>query len=113
MAKCAKYSRLLVLGLLFCNLAAAGVVRVEATEQSDVLGGRAFGSAGPYVLIAGKVYFAVDPKLAPNRLISDIDYAPRNAQGLVEFSADLYMLQPKNPARGNGTALFEVANRGR
>jgi hypothetical protein len=113
MVKLARHPRLLVLGLLLCRLAAAGVVRVEATEQSDVLGGRAFGSAGPYVLIAGKVHFAVDPKLAANRLISDIDYAPRNAQGLVEFSADLYMLQPKNSARGNGTALFEVANRGR
>src|SRR6185503_7445757 len=34
------------------------------------------------------------------------------AEVLVEFSADLYMLKPVDPARGNGTILFEVSNRG-
>jgi hypothetical protein len=38
--------------------------------------------AGPPVLFAGKVHFAVDPKLAANRLISDIDCAPRNNASL-------------------------------
>ena len=36
----------------------------------------------------GKVYFALDPKLGPNRIVRDIDLAPKNAQGMVEFSAD-------------------------
>jgi hypothetical protein len=31
----------------------------------------------------------------------------------VEFSANLYVLAPKAPARGNGAALFDVLNRGR
>ncbi len=57
----------------------------------------------------GKVYFAVDPKLATNRIIRDIDLAPKNKQGLVEFSADFYMIRP---LKGNGTALVEVSNRG-
>ncbi|MBI3693624.1 MAG: hypothetical protein HY238_02120 [Acidobacteria bacterium] len=58
---------------------------------------------------ACKAPFAIDPKLAPNRIIADVDLAPRNAQGLVEFSADLYILKP---AKSNGTILFEVVNRG-
>jgi hypothetical protein len=57
----------------------------------------------------GKVYFSVDPKLGPNRIIRDIDLAPKNKQGLVEFSADFYMIRP---LKGNGTALVEVSNRG-
>ena len=65
-----------------------------------------------YERVVGKIHFAVDPKLAANRTITDIDLAPRNAQGLVEFTADLYMLKPVDPTRGNGTALLEVSNRG-
>jgi hypothetical protein len=83
----------------------AAVTRVEVTDRSDVLN-------GTYERIAGKVYFAVDPKLPANRIIADIDLAPRNAEGKVEFSADLYMLKPRDPAKSNGTALLEISNRG-
>ena len=31
---------------------------------------------------------------------------------MVEFSADFYMLKPRDSAKGNGTLLFEVSNRG-
>ena len=91
----------------------AAYVRTEVAEQSDVLGGKSFGSSGPYIRIVGRVYFSVDPKLPANRIICDIDLAPRNPQGLVEFSADLYVLRPRDPKKGNGTVLFEVSNRGR
>jgi hypothetical protein len=104
---------LLVLGLVLCRLAFAGVVRIEIDERSDVLMPATAGAAGAYERVVGKVHFAIDPTVAANRVISDIDLAPRNAAGLVEFSADLYLLQPKDPARGNGTVLFQVANRGR
>lgn len=106
---------LLALGVAICPLdtAFADVVRVEITEQQQILEGASFGAVGPYVRIVGKVYFAVDPGLPANRLISDIDLAPRNAQGRVEFSSDLYMLRPLDATKGNGTVLFEVSNRGR
>ncbi|MPY88699.1 MAG: hypothetical protein GEU99_12325 [Luteitalea sp.] len=90
----------------------AEVIRVEIDEQTEFLDGASFGAAGPYVRIVGRVYFAIDPQLPPNRTIADIDLA-RNAEGRVEFSSDLYMLEPLDASRGNGTVLFEVANRGR
>ena len=71
-----------------------------------------FGLAGPYEKIVGRVYFAVDPANIHNRQIVDLDKAPRNAQGEVEFSADLYLLKPKDMDKGNGAVLFEVSNRG-
>ena len=98
--------------LLFAFSSFAAVTRVEITDRADVLGGTSFGTAGPYERLAGKIYFAVDPKVAANRCITDIDLAPRNAQGKVEFSADLYVLKPRDPAKGNGTALVEISNRG-
>jgi hypothetical protein len=88
---------------LTCALTFAGVTRVEITQRSDA-------PEGNYEQIVGKIYFAVDPKLPANRIIVDIDKAPRNAQGMVEFSSDLFVLKPKNNA--NGTALLEISNRG-
>jgi hypothetical protein len=90
--------------LLACGSFAA-VTRVEVAERTEVLD-------GAYERVVGKVYFAVDPKLPANRIIADIDLAPRNAEGQVEFSADLYMLKPRDPAKSNGTALLEISNRG-
>ena len=101
-------------GLLLCGAVAHGaVVRVELKERTDVLDGHMFGSAGPYERIVARVWFAADPKLPANRMIADLDKAPRNDAGQVEFSSDLYVLKPRDPAKGNGAVLFEVPNRGR
>ncbi|HUE85222.1 MAG TPA: hypothetical protein VMO26_04020, partial [Vicinamibacterales bacterium] len=90
----------------------AEVVRIEVTSRADVLAGRAFGAAGPYEKLAGRIYFAVDPRNPVNQIIADIGLAPRNAAGKVEFSSDFYLIKPKEPSRGNGTLLYEVSNRG-
>jgi hypothetical protein len=103
--------RLLPIFLLSGALS-AGVVRVEIQSRADVLNGRAFGLAGPYEKLVGRVYFAVDPANPINGIITDLDKAPRNAEGKVEFSSDLYILRPKQADRGNGAALYEVSNRG-
>jgi alpha/beta hydrolase family protein len=82
----------------------AEVVRVEVTGRQDV---PQYG----YEQITAKVRFAVDPKDPRNAVIADIDKAPKNADGKVEFSADLLALRPRNGA-GNGVALIDVVNRG-
>jgi len=89
--------------LLIASACYAAVTHIDITERAQ---------DGGDDQIAGKIYFAVDPKLAPNRIIADIDMAPRNAEGKVEFSADLYMLRPHDAAKRNGTALVEIPNRG-
>ncbi len=105
-----------VLSVIFSLFIAAGadahVTRVEIISRADVLDGRAFGLAGPYEKIVGRVYFAVNPENLHNKRIVDLDKAPRNAQGEVEFSADLYLLKPKDVNKGNNAVLFEVSNRG-
>jgi hypothetical protein len=90
----------------------AGVERIEVLSRADVLDGRVFGEAGPYEKVSGKVHFAVKPEAAPNKLIVDLDKAPRNGAGEVEFSADFYLLRPKEAARASGAVLLEVPNRG-
>jgi hypothetical protein len=98
--------------LLFILPVKAGVTRIEIISRADLLNGKEFGLAGAYEKIVAKVYFAVDPNNPHNKIIVDLDKAPRNEQGLVEFSADLYILRPKDLNRGNGAALFEIPNRG-
>lgn len=98
---------------MFSPASPARVVRVEITSRAEVQQGKPFGDAGAYEKIVGRVYFAVDPANQHNRQIVDLDKAPRNAHGEVEFSADLYLLKPKNIAKGNHAVLFEVSNRGR
>jgi len=93
--------------------ARAEVTRIDIASRTDVLGGKPFGAAGAYEKIVGKVFFALDPALAGNRPIVDLDKALRDTAGRVTFAADLYALVPKEAARGNGVALFDVANRGR
>ena len=77
-----------------------------------VAGGQWFGAAGPYEKIAGTVYFELDPADPHNKAITDLDLAPRNARGRVEFSADFFILAPQDPARASGSVLFEISNRG-
>ena len=79
-------------------------MRVEIARRADV------GSSG-YEKIVGTIHFAVDPKDRHNRLVVDLDKAPVNRSGRVEFSSDLYILRPKAP-RGNGAALVDILNRG-
>ena len=88
--------------LAIVSSASAEVVRVTIANRADV----DFG----YEKIVGRVYFAVDPKNPQNARIADIDKAPRNTAGLIEFSADLYILRPKSG--GSGTVLLDVVNRG-
>ena len=88
------------------------VVRLEIESRVDLARGKSFGSTGPYEKISGTVYFAIDPKNSANRIITDIDFAPQNADGLVEFHSDFFLIKPKSIERGNGTILYEVSNRG-
>jgi len=90
----------------------ADVVRIEVQSRADVAGGMTFGAAGAYEKLSGRIFFAVDPSLAANRIVADIDKAPRNAAGKVEFSSDFFLLKPKRIERGNGAVLYEVSNRG-
>jgi hypothetical protein len=101
-----------IIFLFSAAVADAHVTRVEIISRTGVLDGRAFGLAGAYEKIVGRVYFAVNPENLHNKLIVDLDKAPRNAQGEVEFSADLYLLKPKDMNKGNNAVLFEVSNRG-
>jgi len=90
----------------------AEVVGVDIAQRADVANGAPFGDVGPYEAVTGKIRFAIDPTNKRNLAIVGLEHAPRNAAGKVEFSADVAILRPKDPAKGNGTLLLDVVNRG-
>ncbi len=92
----------------------AGVIRnLSITDREEpCLGGEAFGEAGPYVRVAGRLSATLDPLHPLNADIVLLDRAPRNADGQVEYETDFCLLHPADPASGNGFLLYDVVNRG-
>ena len=89
------------------------VTALDVHTRSLVLDGRPFGAAGAYEKIAGTLRFAVDPGHPVHASVCDLGRAPRNAEGRVAFAGDFYLLRPVDRARGNGSLLLDVPNRGR
>src|SRR5215831_16600184 len=77
----------------------ARVVRFVVEQTRPFAGGMPFGDVGPYERLDGTAYMAVDPNDPHDNLIVDLDKAPRNAQGLVEFSSPFFILKPVDMAK--------------
>ncbi len=94
--------------------AAAEVTRFELTgPPRPAFAGREFDGVGRYELLSARATIALDPADGRNAVIADLGAAPRNAQGRVEAVAEVVVLRPAEPSRGNGTFLVEAPNRGR
>ena len=78
-----------------------------------VRAGATFGNAGAYERVKGIFKGELDPQDPRNRVIVNLDKAPRNDSGKVEYEADFSMLRPANPALGNHKLIYDVTNRGR
>ena len=56
--------------------------------------------------------FTIDPNAPGDVHIVDLDKAPRNADGLVEYSADFSIIKPEEMSKANGRIFFDYGNRG-
>ena len=92
--------------------AQARVTRLEILRTEPFAGGAAFGTVGAYEKVIGRFHGELDPAQPLNAVIVDLDKAPRNAAGRVEYTSDFYILRPTDLAKGNGALLYDVNNRG-
>ncbi|NLT69803.1 MAG: hypothetical protein GXX91_03810 [Verrucomicrobiaceae bacterium] len=104
--------RLFLFALFLPTLASAGLVRIEVKERLPFSDGLSFGRSGSYEVIEGRLFFEADPKDPANARITDVALAPVNEKGQIEYWADFTLLKPVDPAKGNGTLLYDVHNRG-
>src|SRR5438093_10532063 len=91
----------------------ARITRIEVvSKQSPTFDGLSFGTVGTYEKIFARAYGEVDPSDRRNALITDINLAPRNANGMVEYSADVHIIKPVDMSKGNQRIFYDVVNRG-
>lgn len=102
----------LLAGLFLMQQARGSIVKIEINSIEPAYGGKIFGSVGAYEKLTGKAYGEIDPRLPQNALITDIQLAPRNARGMVEYAMDIYVLKPVDLKRGNHKLFTELPNRG-
>jgi hypothetical protein len=102
----------IVLLVLWTAAADAAVTRVEISRREPFAAGQPFGAVGAYERIVGRFHGELDPADPLNAVIVDLDKAPRNARGRVEYSSDFEILKPLDLAKGNGALLYDVNNRG-
>lgn len=105
----------LISGMALCLgnwQAQARVSGVDISTRTDVLSGKAFGTSGAYERITGKVHFQIPVANPRNARIVDLNNAVNLHNGEVEFVSDFIAIRPKDPAKGNGSLLLEVPNRG-
>src|SRR5262245_42296774 len=105
----------LIFALLVCVAGAhARVTRVVVEKrESPAFGGQLFGKAGAYEILSGHFYGEIDRKDPHNSIINDIQFAPRNARGMVEYGATFSFAKPLDMDRSNGVLYYTVPNRGR
>jgi hypothetical protein len=105
---------LLIAGVFgLASPSAAKVLKFEIVRvESPAFEGRGFAAVGTYDRIIARATIAVSPDNPRNKIITDLDRAPRNAQGLVEAVADVEILRPTVAASGNRRLFYEALNRG-
>ena len=94
------------------SFADARVVKFVVEQKRPFADGTAYGAVGAYERLDGTAYFEVDPKDPLNAVIVNLDKAPRNARGMVEFSAPFIIIKPVDMAKGNHKIFYAINNRG-
>ena len=98
--------------LLLPSTADARLVKLVVEQREPFAGGAAWGPTGPYERLVATAHLEVDPRDPLNAVIVDLDKAPRNARGAVEFRTTVFILKPVDMTRGNGKIYYTANNRG-
>ena len=111
--------RSVVLGLitslvLVCAQPAGAHVKKIVIDKkvSPAFDGAAFGKAGQYETLAGRAFGELDPKDPHNTIITDIQLAPRNRNGKVEYIASFFLVKPIDMSKSSRLMWQDVPNRG-
>ena len=98
---------LLTMAVIACSIPGQARITRLVVEHRESLG------ADGYERVTGHAYGELDPKNPLNAVITDIQFAPRNARGMVEYSATFSIVKPTDMAKASGVLLYFVPNRGR
>src|SRR6266480_6089043 len=98
--------------LVAAPVAEARVTHITIISTTPAFGGRVFGDVGAYEQVRGTAAGELDPLDPRNAIITDINLAPRNANGKVAYTATFTLIKPIDLSKGNGVLFYNVVNRG-
>src|SRR5712691_1016081 len=91
----------------------ARVTRITISKvTSPQFNGQSFGNVGTYEELRGTFTGEIDPFDRRSAVITDINLAPRNVRGKVEYTATFTLLKPVDMGRASGVLVYGVSNRG-
>src|SRR5689334_16585646 len=91
----------------------AKVVRIAIDAKvSPAFNGATFGNAGQYETLTGRVFGELDPNDKHNEIIHDLELAPRNQNGKVEYTATFFLVKPIDMSKSSHLMWQDVPNRG-
>jgi len=90
--------------------AAARVTRIVIDQRAPE--GLAFPDVGQFERLNGRAFGELDPHDRRNAIIQDIEFAPRNASGKVEYVATFSLVKPIDMAKASRVLIYQVVNRG-
>ena len=90
----------------------ADVVRIEILSRQPANDGRPVGTIGEFEILRGKIYGEIDPADPHNKVIQDLELAPRNDRGKVEYVATFSLAKPVDMTKAARVLLYQVVNRG-
>lgn len=64
-----------------------------------------------YEVLRGRAFGTLDPKAAGNAVITDLQFAQRNAQGHVEYVTTFALHKPVDMGKASGVLWYELVNR--
>jgi hypothetical protein len=88
------------------------LTRLVLQTREPFAKGHEFPITGAYEKLVGKIFGEVDPKDRLNKIIVNLDKAPRNRRDRVEYQSDFCILKPVDMTRGNGKIFLDAPNRG-
>ncbi len=98
---------LAAVALLACAVPGQAQITRLVVEHTEALG------HDGYQRLTGQAYGELDPEHPLNAIITDLEFAPRNVRGMVEYAATFTILKPADMANASGVLLYFVPNRGR
>jgi len=97
------------LPLAACAMGPRIKLTITRTERLD---GKSYGQIGAYERLTGTIWGEEDPSDRHNSIIVDLDLAPTNVNGMVEYSADFVLVKPVDMSKSNGILRYDAPNRG-
>src|SRR5262249_43133519 len=99
--------------MIWAAIADARVTRILIQHrESPAFRGQSFGKAGVYETLSGRFYGELDPKDPHNSIITDIQFAPRNSRGMVQYSGTCALSKLVDMSKASGVLFYSVLNRG-